>query len=168
MAEADLAPVPLQSVQDSQRGILSLASFPYTASSNVISRLYWRSLPRSARVPPRWPAEKIFEDIVKDIAESAASEVEPFKPCPALRSGMAEHVVAFPFFLIAEMLIGFVDFFELFFGLLLLLFAGVEIGMMLAGKLAVGFLQIVVGRLPIDAESFVIVAFRHGSHCPLR
>src|SRR5215510_12594179 len=56
--DADLAPVPLQSPQDSQRGILSLASLPYTDSSNVTSRLYWRSLPRSALVPPRWPPKK--------------------------------------------------------------------------------------------------------------
>ena len=49
------------------------------------------------------------------------------------------------------MLVGFVDFFELLFGLLLLLFAGLEIGMILAGQLAIGFLEFVVGRRSVDA-----------------
>ena len=61
------------------------------------------------------------------------------------------HVVAFPLFLIAEMLVGFVDFFELLFGVLLLVLTGVKIRMILAGQFSVGFFQILVGRRPFDA-----------------
>jgi hypothetical protein len=49
------------------------------------------------------------------------------------------------------MLVGFVDFFELLFGLLFLLITGLEVRMVLAGQLAIGFLEFVVGRVAVDA-----------------
>ncbi len=75
---------------------------------------------------------------------------------------MAEHVIAFPSFLIAQRFIGFVDFLKLLFGGFLLLIAGVEVRVVLAGQFPVGFFEIVVGHIPIDAENFVVIAFRHG------
>jgi len=59
-------------------------------------------------------AEEIFEDVVEDIAESAAAEVESIGSW--LGTCMAERIVALPFLLIAESLVGFVDLLEFFFG----------------------------------------------------
>jgi hypothetical protein len=36
--------------------------------------------------------------------------------------------------------------------------------MVLAGHLAIGLLEFLVGRVAIDAKSFVIIAFRHRCH----
>ncbi len=118
-----------------------------------------------ATLGPIWPtssrlAEKIFEDIVKDVPESAAIEIEPVKAWPTLLCpGMTEHVVAFPLFLIAQRFVGFVDLFEFFFGCFFLLIASMEIWMVLTRELSIGFFKIVVGYASIDAESFVVVAF---------
>jgi hypothetical protein len=105
-------------------------------------------------------AEKILEDVVKHVPESAASKIEAFKTWPTLLcSGMAEHVVAFSLFLIAQYFISFIDFFEFFFGGLFLMVASVEIRMVLAGQFPVRLLQLVVGDVPINTESFVVITF---------
>ena len=59
--------------------------------------------------------KKIFEDIVERVAEAASAESEAIGPSTLLGSGMAEHVVALAFVLIAQCLVGLVDFFEFFF-----------------------------------------------------
>jgi len=90
-------------------------------------------------------AEEIFEDVVEHVPEStSAAEIEAFESRAALRAGMAEHVIAFAFVLIAEMLVGFVDFFEFFFGSLLLMVARLKVGMVLAGQFAIGLLEVFV------------------------
>jgi len=109
--------------------------------------------------------QKILEDIVKHVPESATAEIKPLKAgttllCP----GMTEHVVAFSPFLIAQRFVSFVDFFKLLFSGFLLLVACVKVRMMLAGQFPVGFFQVIVGHIPIDAENFVVIAFGHG-HC---
>ena len=60
-------------------------------------------------------AEKIFENIVEDVAEAALpAEVESFR---SLRSaGVAKGIVSPPLVLIADDLIGLIDLFEFFFG----------------------------------------------------
>jgi hypothetical protein len=60
-------------------------------------------------------SEKIFEDIVEGVAESASSESKSIRTATLLSSGMTEHVVAPAFFLITQGFVGFIDFFELFF-----------------------------------------------------
>ena len=78
--------------------------------------------------------EEVFEDVVEDVPKSASVEIETIKSWTTLLGpGMAEHVVAFPLLLIAQDLVSFIDFFEFFFSGFFLLFAGVQIGMMLAG-----------------------------------
>jgi hypothetical protein len=37
-----------------------------------------------------------------------------------------------------------------------------EVRVVLAGQLPVGFFEVVVGHIPIDTENFVVIAFRHG------
>ena len=64
---------------------------------------------------------------------------------------MAEHVVALAFVLVAQLLVSLVDFFELFFRRFFLGLAGLEIGMVLAGHLPIGPLQLVIGRGSFDA-----------------
>ncbi len=78
--------------------------------------------------------KEVFEDVVEDVAKSASAKVKPVKTrATLLASGVAEHVVAFPLLLIAQGFVGFIDFFELFFSGLLLLFACMQVGVMLAG-----------------------------------
>ena len=93
--------------------------------------------------------KKIFEDIVKGLAEAAPAE--SVLTSTLLGSSVAEHVVAFAFFLIAQGLVGFVDFFELFFRRFLLGLSRLQIGMVLAGHLPIGLFELVVGRSPFDA-----------------
>ena len=164
MAVADFAPVPLQSAQVSQRGILSLASFPNTDSSKVISRLYWRSFPRSAGHGPRLTKE-VFENVVEDIAESTlAAEIESLG---ALRSaGVAECIVPATFVRIADDLVGFVQLFE-FSSADFSVRGGMQVRVMLASEFSEGFLTFVVGRVPFDTEGFVIIAFCHGRGLPV-
>ena len=75
---------------------------------------------------------------------------------------MSEHVVAPALFLIAQVLVGLVDLLEFLFGLFLFTLAGLQVRVVLAGHLAIGLLEVVVGDVPVDAECFVIVAFGHG------
>lgn len=114
----------------------------------------------SASCPaPSRLAEKILEDVVKHIPESAASEIESLKTWSTLLcAGVAEHVVAFSFFLITQYFIGFIDFFEFFFGGLFLMVACVEVRMVLASQFPVRLLQVVIGDVAIDTESFVVIA----------
>ena len=145
--------MPLQSLHDFPSRDFEFGFFPVDGFLKRQFRLYWRSLPRSARLPPPpRPAEKIFKDIVKDVAKSAPAEFEAVKARPpCLGSGMAEHVVAFAFVLIAQDLIGFIDFFELFFRVFFCSSPALQVGMMLAGQLPKGFFELVVGRVAFDA-----------------
>ena len=97
-------------------------------------------------------AEKVFKNIVEDLAEASAPEVEALKPAGAcLRAGMSEHIVPFAFVLVTQDLVGFIDFFELFFRSLLLFRGGLQVRMKLAGKLAKSFFQLVVRRVAFNS-----------------
>ena len=111
-------------------------------------------------------SEEILEDIVKGISETPASKIKTFESSGTLlRPGMTEHVVAFPLLLVAQGFVRFVDLFELFFGCFLLMIAGLQIWMVLAGQFPVGFLELVVGNGFLDAENIVVISFSHGCHC---
>ena len=56
MSSWDFAPSPPHVLQDSRRGMSISFEDPNAASSKLISRLYWRSEPRSPRCPLRSPA----------------------------------------------------------------------------------------------------------------
>ena len=94
--------------------------------------------------------KKIFEDVVEGIAEAASSKAETIRTA-LLSPGVAEHVVALAFVLVAQRLVSLVDFFELFFRRFFLGLSGLEIGMVLAGHLPIGLLELVVGRGSFDA-----------------
>jgi len=78
---------------------------------------------------------------------------------------MAEDVVAFPLFLIAQNLVGFIDLFELLFSGLFLVLAGLQVRVVLTRHPAVRLLQLFVGDGLLDAENIVVIAFRHGRLC---
>ena len=69
---------------------------------------------------------------------------------------MAELVVTGALVLVGQDLIGFVDLLEL--GLSHGV-AGVQVGVVLLGQLAVGFFQFVIGRALGNAKDFVIITF---------
>ncbi len=60
-------------------------------------------------------AEKILEDVIEGVTEAASTKSEALRTATLLSPGMAEHVVALAFFLVAQRFVGFIDFFELFF-----------------------------------------------------
>ena len=59
--------------------------------------------------------EKVLEDVVEGVAEAASTKPKPIWTATLLSPGMAEHIVALAFFLVAQRLVGFIDFFEFFF-----------------------------------------------------
>ena len=135
-----------------------------------------RAIPRAARCVTALTVLSLLAPAAGALAPQPAGADRPqfaapvwAAPAPAdtaiavvgtlLSAGMAEHVVAFALFLIAQYFIGFIDFFEFFFGGLFLMVAGVEIRMVLAGQFPVRLLQLVVGDVPIDTERFVVIAF---------
>jgi hypothetical protein len=100
--------------------------------------------PAAASLTP----EKVLEDVIESVAEAASAE--SLRARALLGTCMAEHIVAFAFILIAQRLIGFIDFFKLFFRRLLLSFSHLKIGMVLAGHLPIGLFELVLGRASVD------------------
>src|SRR3989442_1459135 len=105
---------------------------------------------------PLPPAEEVLEDVVEDIAEALP---EPFKALWAL--SMAEGVVATALVLVPQRGGGFVDLFEFLLGRLLLLLAGLGVGMVLPCEPSVGLLNLLLAGVPFDAEDLVVVSFHH-------
>jgi hypothetical protein len=68
---------------------------------------------------------------------------------------MAEAVVLGPLLLVAEDVIGILHFLEAALGLLV---AGIAVGMIFAGQLAVGLLDLVVCGVALDAQDVVVIA----------
>ena len=61
---------------------------------------------------------------------------------------------------VAQNLVGFLGFLEMFLGLRVVRIA---VGMMLHRQLAISLLYLFVGSIAVDAEDFVVVAFCHVS-----
>src|SRR5438445_6263438 len=95
-------------------------------------------------------AEEHVEDIV-DAAEPGATEVETGH---ALGAGMAKAVIALPLGLVAQDLVGLVDFLEAGLGLWT---RRIAIRGELDGQLAIGALQLFGGGRPRNAEDLVVV-----------
>ena len=68
---------------------------------------------------------------------------------------MTELVIGGAFLSVREHFVGFLGFLEVGFGLGVV---GVAIRMVFHGQLAVGLFQLIVGRIAVDAERFVVVA----------
>ena len=116
------------------------------------------------------------EETLKEIAESAltaraAKEIAisrlrttPARRRPELLARLPvrpERVVALAFVAVRQNGVRFVDLLEFFFGGLV---AGIDVGMMFAGELAVCRLDFIVGRRLRHAENFVVISElnRHG------
>src|SRR5262249_38829257 len=90
----------------------------------------------------------------------AARTAAPAKSRPArsahaaVRADLAKAVELGALGLVAEHVVGVLYFFEPRFGLLV---AGIAIGVILAGKLAIGFLYVIVGCVAFDPERLVII-----------
>ena len=91
------------------------------------------------------------------------------KPGPRRRAadaGVAEAVVEAALLAIGEDRVGLGRFLELLFGLVV---AGIAIGVVLQRELAVRALDLLIGRLALDAEDLVVVTLAHaGPHAPFR
>ena len=137
----------------------------------------------------RTPGTHLPEDRLEEVAETAPSrpaassehltQVEIGRES-ALPSGWrsevgprfpigSELVITLALLGITQDVVGFLDFFEL---ILCALVVGVDVWMVLAGELPVGFFDFVVPRGPSNSESFVIVLklYRHrsdGGQAPL-
>ena len=96
------------------------------------------------------------EERVEDVAEPA-EPLEAGRPCAA-QPGPAEHVVAAASIGIREDLVGLVDLGEP----VVRARVGVDVRVPLLGELAVGALDLGVGRAALDAEDVVVVAFGGG------
>ena len=131
--------------RDFQLGIFSVDGF-FKGQLQVVLEIVASLRPVTASLAP----EEIFEDVVEGVAEAAAT-AESLRSGTLLAARVAEHVIAFALFLIAQRLVGFVDLFEFFFRYFFLRLSRLEIGMVLAGHLAIGLLELVVGGGSFDA-----------------
>ena len=73
-------------------------------------------------------------------------------------SGVAEFVIQLAFLLVAQDIVGDRDILELILGVLV---PRIDVGMIFARELAIGFADVVVGSATGDAEDLVVIAFCH-------
>lgn len=108
----------------------------------------------------RAAAEEIAEDIaeIPEAAEAAASKSAEARVRIEIRVDAREAVLVVPglFIGVGQDLIRLVDLLELFLGGLV---AGVLIGVVFHGQLAVGLFDLGVGRVFLDAQHLVIISF---------
>ena len=108
----------------------------------------------------RAAAEEIAEDIaeIPEAAEAAASKSAEARVRIEIRVDAREAVLVVPglFIGVGQNLIRLVDLLELFLGGLV---AGVLIGVVFHGQLAVGLFDLGVGRVFLDAQHLVIISF---------
>ena len=96
--------------RDFEFGLFSVDGF-FEGQIEIVLKVVAALRPSAASLAP----EKIFEDVVEGVAEAASAKSEAIRTATLLSPCVAEHVVAFAFILIAQGLVGFIDFFELFF-----------------------------------------------------
>jgi hypothetical protein len=75
-----------------------------------------------------------------------------------IEGSMAVLIVSGSFLRVAEGFVSFSKFFEFVFRRLV---SRVLVRMILEGELAIGFLDLLLRSLPLQAENFIIVPFRH-------
>ena len=114
--------------------------------------------PVRARPPTAARPEDVPEDVVEDIAKAAA-EAAPTEGVD-IDPVVAELVVGGPLLRIGEDLVGFLGLLE---AILRLRVVGVAVRVVLHREAAVGLLQRVLVRAPLDSEHLVVVALGHRS-----
>ena len=106
-------------------------------------------------------AEELAEQVAEDLLEAAGGEAA--EAAALLEGGVAEAVVLGATLGVGEHLVGLRGFLELLLGGRV---ARIAVGVMLEGDLAVGLLDLLRVGAAIDAEHFVIVAFRRHAAIP--
>ena len=110
------------------------------------------------------PAETAAEDIAKDIAQVHTAGAEATEtgaaalagPIVGVDPGKAELIIALAFFRVRKDIVGLVDLLELFLSRLV---AGVQVGVVLFGQLAVGAFDLGIGGVFADPQHLVIISF---------
>ena len=100
---------------------------------------------------------EVREDVV-DVGKSTATS----KTSGAIQSGFAKLVVALTLFGVAEHFVGFSSFFEFF---LRFLIAGIFVGVIFHGHLAVGLFDVGIACALVDTQYFVIIEICHCRKC---
>jgi hypothetical protein len=105
------------------------------------------------------------EDVAENVAESVGEPAEPGAGAGRRRVYACVTVLVVGRALpgIGENFVGFLRLLEALFGLGVI---GVAIGMVLHRELAIGLLEVILGRIACDAEHLVIISFCHGSLVP--
>src|SRR5205085_12032301 len=75
-----------------------------------------------------------------------------------IEGGMAVLIVGGPFLRVAQRFVGFAQFLELLLGGFV---AGIFVGMVFDGQLAVGFFDLLLAGVAVHSEDLVIIAFGH-------
>ena len=114
-------------------------------------------LPRTAPA-----AEHLAENIaeIETLRAAETAETARARTCALFERGMAVLVVHRPFLFVGQGVVGFLNFFKFFFGLLVALIA---VGMVFHGQLAVGFFDFVLTRSSGYAQCGVKILIAHGS-----
>src|SRR5919204_1247288 len=108
------------------------------------------------RAPPRRAAKEGVE-LLEDVGEGAeALEALEAAVALAVESGVAKLVVDAALLRVGEDFVGLADFFEAHLSVGRL----VDVGVVLARKLAEGALQLVLARVARDAQHFIVITFR--------
>ena len=181
VCDCPTVPVPWQSVQASSRAMVSFFTVPRTASQNVISIWYSRLEPgfgaRRRFSYPAASAKILAEEIAKARtaarAATASSKIESpeiemhlsalARPRHAARARRlkAELIVHLAFLGVGQNVVGFLHLLEFFFRGFV---AGIQIRVIFARKFPVGRTDFLLRRLARDAQKFVVILFRRGSH----
>src|SRR4029077_15259346 len=104
-------------------------------------------------------AHELAEHLVEDVGKATCGETETTRVSAALlKGGMAKTIVSGALLIVFEDVVGFVEVLEFLLGVLV---AGIAIGMMLHGELAISPLEFVAARRFGDAEDLVKVLFCH-------
>jgi hypothetical protein len=159
-----LAPEPPQVSQFSQLGMRICVSLPRAASSSVAEVAAAVDLLATAAAPRPLAAE----DVAEDVAEGLGKAAEALGACAAagahvgVHAGVAVLVIGGALLRVGQHLVGLLGLLELLLRLLGPVTL-VAVRVMLHGQLAVGLLDVLLGRVLGDAEDFVVIALR-GSH----
>ena len=112
------------------------------------------------------PAKNFAEDIPEGIGETAESlrPAESARTCGAetgrrIDAGVSELIVSLPFASVGQDLVRFLRLLEFLFRALV----RIAVRMMLHRQLAISLLDVLIGRVAIDAKCRVVVALSHSS-----
>ena len=100
------------------------------------------------------------EEVVEDIGEGGGEiGAEAVAAAALLEGGVAEAVIGGALVAVLEHLVGLVDFLE---AMLAVAVAGILVRMQLHRELAIGALEIGIGRYALDSQHLVVTALGHG------